>query len=272
MPSSSKKILITGAAGHVGRALTAAWKDSYRLTLLDVRPVKQTFGAHAVIADIRDGIIMHALCEHHDTVVHLAISGNLSDPPNMLAPVNLIGTRNLMRIAAFAGCRRLIYASSLSIDLYPDRAYSQAKLATETCAREISESTPLSIHCLRLGAVLPARHPLLWPGNKNLDHVLTHSDMVKLFTCSVEASSEIHYGVFNGISNNKPSSHDISCARASLGYEPNDVSQAIAHQIFNSPCGLLRRVRSRLLRLIRRQTCRMEQQRSGILDFPRNQE
>lgn len=241
-----QRVMITGAAGRVGRVLTRAWRDTYDLTLVDVHPIGKRFGARAVVADVRDEAAMLALCRDQDVVVHLAIEGNLDAPPEQLAPVNLTGTRKVMQAAAAAGCRRLVYASSLAIDLYPERDYSRVKLETEGWARRIAGSTSLSIHCLRLGRVLPPDHWAIWPDNKDLDFVLTYGDMTELFTRSINAPAEIHFGVFNGISGNEPASHPIAYTRDRLCYAPKDNAHELARLRFRSPGGLLRRILSRL--------------------------
>ncbi|MDD3519547.1 MAG: NAD-dependent epimerase/dehydratase family protein [Chromatiales bacterium] len=246
--TGKRPVLITGAAGQVGRQLARAWRTDYDLVLVDVRPIRRSKGARGVMADVRDTEDMRALCTGIDTVVHLAISGSLHSPREMLSPVNIDGTRSMFDAAAIAGCRRLIFASSLAIDIdiYADTNYAQAKREVETWAQEIAASTSLSIHCLRLGRVLSSRDRILWPGHPHLDHVLTHGDMIRLFTCSIEAPAAVHFGVFNGISDNDPTPHDISGSRALLGYAPQDDAHSLARRHYRSPIGLARRMKQRL--------------------------
>lgn len=246
MSAGRRRIVITGAAGRVGRRLVDAWQARYALTLVDVLPIEPVPGAIAVQADVRDAVRMRAVCDGADTVVHLAISGNLPHPRALHHPVNVDGALVAMRAAADAGCRRFVQASSLAIVLFPEKDYSAMKLEVEQTARTISESTGLSIHLLRLGQVMPASDRLIWPDSPVLPYVLTHGDLRRLFTCSVEAPDEVRFGCFVGISRNSGSPHDITETTRVLGYRPADDVPALARQHYRSGLGLLRRAKRRL--------------------------
>lgn len=242
--AGKRRVLITGAAGHLGRVLAHAWRHDHDLVLTDLRPLHDMAGTRVIQADLRQVGSERDLCAGMDTIVHLAISGNLGDPPARLSPVNLEATRRLLTAASAAGCRRFVFASSLSIALYPETAYARAKLEIETWARALAENSTLSIHCLRLGWVLAPNARALWPGGRNLDYVLTHSDMVRLFTASIDAPAAVHFGVFDGISDNGGDSRlaDLEPARRELCYHPRDNAHALARRNARSPLGIARRL------------------------------
>lgn len=56
--------------------------------------------------------------------------------------------------------------------------------------------------------------------------------MAQLFSRCIAAPDDLHFGIFNGVSNNRWKKLDISQARAVLGYEPQDDAYALAE--FNS--------------------------------------
>jgi dTDP-4-dehydrorhamnose reductase len=237
-----RRVLITGAAGLVGQVLARAWRHRYDLTLTDIRPMEPTSWARFLPADLCQVGIERTLCAGIDTVVHLAISGNLRDPRDQLLPVNLDATPRLMEAAAEAGCRRLIVTSSLSIALYPETDYAQAKLETEADARALAQSSALSIHCLRLGWVVASTNPALWPGCRDIDYALTHGDLVRLFTASIESPSSVHFGIFDGISDNGQASvlANLAPTRRILHYEPLDNAHALARRKLYTLRGIVR--------------------------------
>jgi len=243
-----RKVLITGAAGHVGQVLASAWRGVYELTLVDIRSLERTDGANAIVADLREVGIEHRLCAGMDTVVHLAISGNLYSPRAQLAPVNMDAARRIMEAAVEAGCRRLVFASSLSILLYPNTDYSRAKLETEGWAEAWAESSALSIHCLRLGWVVASTNQALWPGCRDIDYVLTHEDLVRLFTASIESSPSVHFGIYDGVSRQAGPLADLTPAHRELHFLPIDNAHELAHRNTRTPRGIARRIKRWLRR------------------------
>ncbi len=248
MTINRRGILITGANGRVGRVLTRAWRETYELTLIDIQSSRRLYGTHVITADVHDTAAMRALCVNNDTVVHLAISANLGHTDESIYWADICGALDVLNAALAANCRRVVFASSLAIEIHPKQLYSLTKLETEKYARQLAESTGLSIHCLRLGRVLPPNDRAIWPTTKGCDRVLTHGDLVRLFTCSIEAPTNVHFGVFNGTSRHAPSFYDISSSRIELGYEPNDDVSELARRNYSTPIGLLRRAKSRLRR------------------------
>lgn len=246
-PKTTKRhLLITGAAGLVGQILSKAWHDYYDLTLVDIKPIKPVQGARTVQADICDSGMMKKLCINVDTVIHLAVVGNHLSPNKQFSHTNLTGNRSLLN-AAVGNCRRVVFASSLSIDIYPtSTAYNEVKLQTEREAQLLSESTNLSIHCLRLGWVVASKHKGMWPTRWQLEHALTHDDLVQLFTCSVEEPESVQFGVFNGISDNHPTPHDLSETQMKLAYLPQDNAYRLAERQYRSPIGIVRRIKRKL--------------------------
>ncbi|MCP5267128.1 MAG: NAD(P)-dependent oxidoreductase [Burkholderiaceae bacterium] len=245
-PDVRRKILVTGAAGRVGRVLVSAWRERYRLVCADLHPPREPGPGKWQQADVRDLEAMRVLCRDVDTVVHLAISGNVPDPRSLHESVNVEGARVAIRAALENRCRRVIQASSLAIDLYPQTDYALMKREVEDHARQVARVEPMSIHCLRLGRVMPRHDRAIWPGGDELSHILTHGDLIRIFTASVEAPCSAHFGVFNGVSKHSSMRHPIDGARRAIGFEPADDIEELAWHHYHSPLGVLRRIKRSL--------------------------
>lgn len=245
-PSHKRRILITGAAGRVGQALARAWANTYDLVLVDIRPVRRVAKIPLVVADATDIAVMRALCKGVDTVIPLAISGNIHDNWDTLVPVNLAATQAAFQAAGEAGCRRVIFPSSVQIELNPESPYTASKRWGESTGKTFSERNGLSVICLRLGAVKSNDFAGTRPDAWFLDHVLTHRDCAALFTASVEAPDELMYGVFWGISANTPARFDITETCRQLGYQPQDNAFHLAKSAASSWRGRWQMAKSKL--------------------------
>lgn len=245
--TAKTKILITGAAGYIGSVLVENLKNRYELVLTDIR---QPANAHALPfmkADITDRAAMRAACERVDIVLHLAADPRMDALWESLLPNNVIGAYNIFQAAHEACCRRIIFASSINAvcgyptevlvsttaPVWPPNLYGVSKVWGEILARFYADTTGLSCICLRFGWVVSADDAGVRPGNAGLRDVLTHGDLVRLVVGSLEAPDDLRVGVFHGISNNRRQRFDISDARKTLGYEPQDDAFTLAEMVAN---------------------------------------
>src|SRR5215211_4683915 len=114
-----RRVLVTGAAGNIGSYFAEHSNRRYDLRLMvrgdedksDVDALRQ-FG-ELVPADLSDLERLKELCAGVDTVLHLAAAAEPESTWEQLLPANIVGTYNMMVAAKHAGCRRLIYASSI---------------------------------------------------------------------------------------------------------------------------------------------------------------
>jgi nucleoside-diphosphate-sugar epimerase len=239
-----RTILLTGAAGRIGRVLAAALADRYSLTLTDVRPLSDAHGAPFVLADLGERAQIAPLCRGIDTVVHLAASADLATSWEPLLRNNIIGSHHLFEAASEGGCRRVVFASSIhTVDGYPagspigpgvpprpQTLYGASKAWGESLAGMHAQRGPHSAICLRLGWVMPGDDALIHLDNERLDIVLTHEDLVRLFVAAIEAPDDLRFGVFFGLSNNRHNRYDLGETRHRLGYAPQDDAFAIAQR------------------------------------------
>lgn len=112
-------ILITGAAGYIGRLLTKALveqaPEGSRVVATDRVAPPDVPGVASRVLDIRDpGFVAVLKEEHVDVVVHLAA---ILNPPKgatreFLHDVDVKGTENVVRACLEAGVKKFIYTSS----------------------------------------------------------------------------------------------------------------------------------------------------------------
>jgi UDP-glucose 4-epimerase len=122
MPSRARSVLITGAAGFVGRQvvrlLAAQRGDLERIVATDVRPcdgAERRPGVEYRTADVRDPGLGRLLRRHcTDTVVHLAaiVTPGKHSSPRLEYEVDVLGTKNVLEACLEAGVGHLVYTSS----------------------------------------------------------------------------------------------------------------------------------------------------------------
>jgi len=232
-------VLITGAAGNIGRKLSAAWDDVYDLIRLDREPDPDDPGL--IAADLADpaadwGELFHGV----DAVVHLAADPDeLADWEALVGP-NIDALFNVFHAAALAGVERLVFASSnhanggyrdqgdgpIGVDLppKPDGPYGATKLMGERLGRCLSETFELTFVALRLGWVQRGgNRPETLPDDWSRGLWLSDADMVRLFGLAVEADlGDRTCVVVNGMSRNRGTRWDLEPAAGLLGFEPED--------------------------------------------------
>ena len=238
-----RSVLITGAAGRIGQMLTAAWAHRFALSLLDIRPLRGRRYLPSTIGDASNLACVRPLCTGVDTIVHLAgLASPLSDWRD-LHRHNVRTAWTVLRAARHAGCRRVVFASSVMIDIDPALAYSRAKCLGEQLGQRYAARGDLSIICLRVGHVLAAGDGQLWPGDRRLPYAVMQEDAIDGFTLAVEAAPSLRFGVFTIISANRRAQGDVSDARAELGYAPRLDAFACADARYRSAWGLLKRTK-----------------------------
>jgi uronate dehydrogenase len=162
------RILITGAAGFVGRKLTQALEDEHGLRLGDVRPIAGD--GRFVPCDVTYPAEVQAAMRGIDAVIHLAIAsgheGDYEDAQfNQLRfDVNVKGTWNVLDAARHAGVRRIVHTSSIMVvwgyrppewvpadaAARPVGTYAQSKHLAEVLCEHVARASDLSIVCLRI--------------------------------------------------------------------------------------------------------------------------
>lgn len=152
MPASSKKVLVTGSAGLIGKALVRDLADRAIVVAgLDCKPVGEPSGATVnYICDILDGARLTACVSEFapDAIVHLAARTDFDEKKHLSGyAANIQGVSNLVEaIRATPSVRRCIWTSTQLVcqvgyvptgplDYKPDTIYGQSKIRTEEIVR-----------------------------------------------------------------------------------------------------------------------------------------
>jgi uronate dehydrogenase len=235
-----KKVLITGAAGHIGRALRAGMRGHYTLRLADIAPQAPAVeGEEVVAADIRDLAAMTQAMQGMDCVVHLAGIPD-EDTWERIRDMNIDGCYNVFEAAYQAGVKRVVFASSnhavgfhrrtKTLDEQaqprPDSRYGVSKVFGEALGRLYADKHGLSVACLRIGSFRPDDTPT---APRHLATWISHRDMVQLTRRCVDHPN-YHFVVVYGVSGNDAGHWDNGHA-AFLGYAPQDNAQRRADDI-----------------------------------------
>jgi nucleoside-diphosphate-sugar epimerase len=238
-----KKILITGAAGEIGRILKKRLKDRYDLRLLYHKNMLPAEPHEEICTgSITDLSKMTAVLSGVDTLVHMA--GNPWEDAafeEILNP-NIVGTYTVFEACRQAGVKRIVYASSNHVTGYheiegvyttpempvrPDGYYGVSKVFGEALARYYADAFRLSIICLRIGTCRSESGVKNRKTDRVLSTWLSHRDVVQLVWRSIEAET-IRFGIYYGISGNTRAYWDIENARKDLGYAPEDDAETYA--------------------------------------------
>ncbi|MBI3957961.1 MAG: NAD(P)-dependent oxidoreductase [Chloroflexi bacterium] len=237
-----RKLLLTGAAGRIGSFFLKTYRDDYDFVLTDRRETAETQGYPFHRAELSDFDAVRALCEGVDTVIHLGADPSMEATWESLLPSNVIATYNVFEAARLAGCRRVIFASSVNavwgyptdvqvhtdMPLFPVNLYGVTKCWGEALGRYYSATHGLSSICLRFGAVQPQDSEMIDLEHPYIDIILTWDDCARLIAAAVNAPDSLDFGIYHGVSDNRFKRLDISDARRELGYAPQDDAFALA--------------------------------------------
>jgi len=231
------RVLVTGASGRIGSAFVAEMQDRYDFRLADQNERVHDLlpGAEALVLNIADPDACRHAVEGIDVVLHLADDPNpQADDYDSLRPNNFDGTYNIFRAAANAGCKRIVYASSVQTILgypqddetpvdapyWPLNMYAVSKCYGEATARMFAATTELSAICVRIGAY--ERSGLGEPEWRHeLSAYVSPRDLNQLFRLCIDADG-IDFAMIHGISNNRVKRLSLTETRELLGYEPVD--------------------------------------------------
>lgn len=239
------RLLITGSEGRIGTILMTHLKDVFELFGIDLciaKPSSNQFKADISnleqISDVLRTIVPLPY------IVHLAGDSRVNSDWQSVLVKNIIGTKNVYEAAKRFGVKRVIFASSnhvtgayegfhshsyaldkpacISVNdpIRPDSDYGTSKVFGEAVARQYYEVHGIESVCLRIGFVHPHDDPTK---NDRLRSMwLSHKDLIQLIRKSI--FSDVKFGIYYGVSNNKNCFFDISNSRDEIGYQPEDDS------------------------------------------------
>lgn len=233
-----RRVLVTGGAGNIGSYFAEHSHSKYDLRLMvqeiddDARAVEK-YG-EVVACDLADLEKLKQICTGIDTVLHLAGNPSPSQTWSSVIENNITGTYHTYVAAKSAGCRRVIFASSIhavsgypkdvqvktSEPVNPGDLYGVSKCFGEALGRYMAEQEGLSVIALRIGAFQP-RSSAEKMDVGMMDAWVSQRDLNQLIEKCIDAEN-VKFAIFHGLSDNRFKRLDISDARELVGYAPQD--------------------------------------------------
>jgi len=233
-------ILVTGAAGRIGRGVVAALVSAgWRVRGFDLRPSR--LATESLIADLADTAAVAKACSGTGAVIHLGGVPDDEDFLTRLLPSNIVGTYNVLEGARAGGVTRMLVASSGQVQWWqqkggpwpvhahdpytPRHWYAAGKIFLEAAAMGYGHDFGMTVLALRLG----------WcPRNQqHIDEVastpvgpdiyMSPADAGRFCVRAIEADLKPGFSVMYVASRPvKNTVLDLSVAKQLLGWEPTD--------------------------------------------------
>jgi uronate dehydrogenase len=249
MNRREKPVLLTGAAGNLGREITRALAaNGWRLRLTDRVPFPDAVpeGAEFRLADLTDGEAILRLAEGCGTILHFGAIASEHSFETVIGP-NITGLYHAYEAARQAGAR-MVFASSNHVvgfhersevldagcEFRPDGFYGLSKIYGEMMGRLYWDKHGVESVFLRIGSCfkvpVDARMLATW---------LSFGDLTRLVECSALAGTTGPAGciVIWGVSNNRRMSWWRNDARAIIGWSPQDSADDFAPELESKTSG-----------------------------------
>ncbi|MBI2301185.1 MAG: NAD(P)-dependent oxidoreductase [Armatimonadetes bacterium] len=203
------KLLVVGAAGHVGGILKPALEAVHDCRYLDLRPVEGA-EARTVVGSLCDPAAVRRAMDGRDACIQLAMAPPRRDTDNVDASydVHVKGMHRVLEAAVAAGCHRVVYASTMSVytrsvpppdgprdeSVPPDSMHLYGftkRLGEEVCRAFAALHPQLKVLAFRM--VLP-RTEAQWAeranGAKRPDYCTAPGDLRRAYLAALEAEWE----------------------------------------------------------------------------------
>ena len=228
-----KRLLLTGAAGGLGRELRRRLKahcDVLRLSDIADLGVAAA-GEELMPAALENASAMLALLAGVDAVVHLG-GVSVEGPFEPILQANILGAYNLYEAVRKHGIKRVVFASSnhvtgfyrqdevidATMPMRPDGHYGLSKAFGENLAQFYFDRYGIETVSVRIGSSFPE------PADRRmLATWLSYDDLERLVVASLSAPV-VGHSVIYGLSDNTTSWWDNTLA-AHIGYRPKDSSE-----------------------------------------------
>ena len=239
-------VLLTGAGGHVGRAVLEGLGDAYDWRLLYHNPPAEEPDHPYWTGEVEDPADVAPAAEGVGAIIHLAGDPRPSAPWDSVLANNIDGTHTIYEVAVEEGVEKVVYASSnhavgafetdeRTPEMYrdddgflldgtelprPGNKYGISKVAGEVIGRYFHDAHDVSVCNIRIGNLTEDHPPVDYERGQAM--WLSMRDCAHIHERALEA--EYGYEIVYGISDNDRKYYSIERAKEALGYEPMDNS------------------------------------------------
>ena len=230
MTSQRRRVVMTGAAGRIGRAIAPELRARWELVETDL------YGRDGYVElDISDLARCRQLFAGAAAVVHLAADPRPYAPWDDLLAPNIVGAYNVAQAAVDCEVPRLVLASSLqavtgrppltctrsSDPPRPANLYGATKAWAEAIGSWVASVSPTTVVAVRIGYFTNERPPVVAERLSSCANWLSPRDACELIRAAVEAEG-FAFVVVNGVSANRHLEAELSDATVVIGYRPTD--------------------------------------------------
>jgi uronate dehydrogenase len=237
---SHDKLLLTGAAGGLGKALRERLKANCKvLRLSDIQDFGEAGPSEEImLADLADAAAVDAMVRGVDAIVHLG-GVSVEGPFHPILQANILGVYNLYEAARQHGVKRVVFASSNHVTGFyrqgetinashpprPDGFYGLSKAFGEDLSRFYFDRYGIETACVRIGSSFPEPRD-----RRMLATWLSYDDLHRLITACLTTPVLSHSIVF-GMSNNAVTWWDNSQANH-VGFKAQDSSDVFRDAVY----------------------------------------
>ena len=226
---ASKRIVVTGGSGRVGRYVLAELASNFEVVNADLAPASNgpnggvAADVEYIATDVMDLEAVRSALKGADAVIHLAaIDYDWNASPEKYIRVNTLGTWNVLQAAQEHGLEKVVLCSSISAcglsemrpdwapqylqvdeehEIRPVQAYSLSKQIMENMGQAVSRGSDVSVICIRPMAVVLEESLdefIQFIDNPDLQwlfYYIEAADLARAFRAAVEVE-EIKFGTF----------------------------------------------------------------------------
>jgi uronate dehydrogenase len=238
-PIRFRRLLLTGAAGNLGRELRPrlkAYCETLRLSHRSEMGAAEA-GEEIVVADLADKGAMLGLLKDVDAVVHMGGVSTEQHWEPILAG-NIVGAFNLYEAARKNGVKRIVFASSNHVTGFyrqdqvvsprdpvrPDGLYGLSKAFGENLAQLYWDRYGVETVSLRIGSSFAAPKD-----RRMLATWMSFDDTERLIVAALTAPV-VGHSIIYGVSDNATTWWDNTPARH-IGYRPQDRSDVFRAEV-----------------------------------------
>jgi len=235
-----KRLLLTGAAGNLGREMRPrlkAYCDTLRVSHRSDAIDPAGPGEELAVADLADKVAVMAMLDGVDAVVHL---GGVSTEQTWEAILdgNIVGMVHLYEAARRHGVRRIVFASSNHVTGFyrqdevvsprdpvrPDGFYGLSKCFGENLAQLYWDRFGIETVSVRIGSSFAAPKD-----RRMLATWMSFDDTERLIVAALTAPV-VGHSIIYGMSDNATTWWDNTSARH-IGYRPQDSSDLFRAEV-----------------------------------------